>query len=150
MPTTLHIRLIGNGDALLLMGLLEEAGIARERIRVTEATHQPEHCADAVMDETLKWAVVGALLGAVVGGLVMVWWSFPWVGALWGALIGAICVGRAKGNNAADHRLERLLPTWIAFDTEDPAEIAHVHRIRSGHREWEVTETPVTPAERLG
>jgi hypothetical protein len=144
MLTTMHIRLIGNEDALLLMGLLVEAGIPRDRLRVVESPQGPEHRADPVLNVTLTWAVIGGVIGAVLGALCLWWWSLPGIGALWGGLVGAICLGRSKGNTAAHLRHEdmRLLPTWIEFDTEDAREIDHVHRIHRGHPQWEVTAAP--------
>jgi hypothetical protein len=121
---------VGNVQAMELIGALEQLGIPRERIRVCEPATGPEHGHDAYEVWSGTWGLRGAMLGLAAGWLVM--WTFvPWIGGLWGAVVGAICGARYGGYAVAERRTrsERLPLTRVEIEIDDAELARQVRRL---------------------
>ena len=110
MPCTVNAHLIDNVQATALLSALAELGIPREQIRVIPRQRDAEHRSDPVLTGGFSGAVKGAIIGIVVGSLILVWWSAPGIGALFGLVTGAIIGGRAGAEWVGEHA-----PGWFDY-----------------------------------
>ncbi len=140
MSYIVNAQVIGNQQALELIGALTDAGIPRDSVRVIDPAAEPEHRDDHVSSRALRWGLLGGTIGAAFGGVVMSWWSLPWIGAAWGAVAGAICFGRLGGEAVAKNLpREPLIPsTQIAIATADHTQTEQVRQICTAHRAWAI------------
>ena len=140
MAYVITAQVIGNQQAQALIEALKIAGIPHESIGVIEATTTAEHRDDHVAGHSLYWGLLAGAIGAALGWIVLMFWSMPWLGALWGAVIGVIC-GARSGGEAVTTRLPgdgALNTTRIEIETHNHYQAERARHLCIDHRAWPI------------
>lgn len=140
MSYVITAQVIGNEQAQTLIEALKRAGIPQDAIGVIEAASHAEHRDDRVSGHSLAWGLLGAAICAAIGWIVMMFWSMPWLGALWGAVVGAICGARTGGEAVTTHLAGEgvLNTTRIKIEAQGHYQAERARHLCIDHRAWPI------------